>query len=119
MATPIKVKPKDDMMTSAINGIVDQDVKNLSYDEDLDHKFATETSLHGIGFIASAKNLLIKAAWTVVVVSMTALLIWQIALLLIHYFKYEPVTEVRIEVRCLKIIIIKMHFPPHLTVRNY
>ena len=102
MSSPVKVNPKD-YVRDITDGVI-QDVKELSNEEDIDHKFATETSLHGVGLIATAQNLLVKIIWTIIVLSMCGVLIWQIAELLIHFFKYVPVTEVRIEVSWLKLI---------------
>ena len=96
MPSPVKVKPQDDIK-DVTNGVI-QDVKELSNVEDIDYKFATETSLHGVGLIATAKNLLVKIIWTLIVLCMCGVLIWQIVQLLINFFKYAPVTEVRIEV---------------------
>ena len=96
MSSPVKVKPKD-YVRDITNGVI-QDVKELANEEDIDQKFATETSLHGVGLIATAQNLLVKIIWTFIVLSMCGVLIWQIAELLIHFFEYVPVTEVRIEV---------------------
>ena len=96
MSSPVKVKPTDDIK-EVTNGVI-QDAKELSNVEDIDYKFATETSLHGIGLIATAQNLLVKIIWTFIVLSMSGVLIWQVVQLLINFFKYAPVTEVRIEV---------------------
>ena len=96
MPSPVKVKPSDDIR-EVTNGVI-QDAKELSNVEDIDYKFATETSLHGIGLIATAQNLLVKIIWTFIVLSMCSLLTWQIVQLLINFFKYAPVTAVRIEV---------------------
>ena len=96
MPSPVKVKPSDDIR-EATNAVI-QDAKELSNVEDIDYKFATETSLHGVGLIVTAQNLLVKIIWTFIVLSMCSLLIWQIVQLLINFFKYSPVTEVRIEV---------------------
>ena len=102
MSSPVKVNPKD-YVRDITDGVI-QDVKELSNEEDIDHKFATETSLHGVGLIATAQNLLVKIIWTIIVVSMCGVLIWQIAELLIHFLKYVPVTEVRIEVSWSRLI---------------
>ena len=96
MPSPVKVKPTDNIK-EVTNDII-QDAKELSNVEDIDYKFATETSLHGVGLIATAQNPFVKIIWTLIVLSMCGLLIWQIVQLLINFFKYAPVTEVRIEV---------------------
>ena len=54
---------------------------------------------HGVGLIANAERILVKVIWTVILLTLCGVLVWQIVVLFVDYYKYTPVTEVRIEVR--------------------
>ena len=100
MSTTNKIYPlKDAMNVTNFKGFL-KDSKDASLkDEDIDHSFATGTSLHGVGLIAAAEKILVKVIWTVILLTSCSVLVWQIVVLFINYYKYIPVTEVRIEVR--------------------
>ena len=100
MSTTTKIHPlKDAMNTTNFNGSEKDSKDAVSKDEDIDHTFATGTSLHGVGLIANAEKILVKVIWTVILLTLCGVLVWQIVVLFIDYYKYTPVTEVRIEVK--------------------
>ena len=97
---PNKVEPlsNDAKTVTHFNGLSEDVKKFLSKEEDVDHIFATGTSLHGVGLISGAKSLLVKILWTSLLLTLSVILIWQILMLHLHFAKYSPVTEVRTEV---------------------
>ena len=100
MSTTNKIYPlKAAMNVSNFNGSAKDIEDATSKDEDIDHSFATGTSLHGVGLIATAEKNLVKVIWMVILLTLCSILVWQIVVLFINYYKYIPVTEVRIEVK--------------------
>ena len=100
MLTPAKIHPLKDAMNAKDFKGSEKDSKDAaSKDEDIDHLFATGTSLHGVGLNANAEKILVKVIWTVILLNLCGVLVWQIVVLFIDYDKYTPVTEVRIEVK--------------------
>ena len=95
-----KIHPLKDAMNAKDFKGSEKDSKDAaSKDEDIDHSFATGTSLHGVGLIANAERILVKVIWTVIILTLCSVLVSQIVVLFIDYYKYTPVTEVRIEVK--------------------
>ena len=95
-----KVKPvvEDVKKVTNVNGLVEDVNEVSSKDEDVDYTFATETSLHGVGIIARAENVLVKTIWTVILLGLVGVLTWQIVQLFVEFAKFTPVTEVKVEV---------------------
>ena len=111
MLTPTKIHPlKDAMTVTDFNGSEKGTKDAASKDEDIDHTFATGTSLHGVGLIANAERILVKVIWTVILLTLCGVLVWQIVVLFIDYYKYTPVTEVRIEVKPVLVAFNSLEF---------
>ena len=76
---------KDAMNAKDFKGSEKDSKDAASKDEDIDHAFATGTSLHGVGLIAKAEKILVKIIWIVILLTLCGVLVWQIVVLFIYY----------------------------------
>ena len=99
MSSVAPVDPTNgDKKAKKFNETGKEGIFSLSNEENIDYSFASETSLHGVGLIASAKNRLIKVIWTAIFLALSGVLVWQVIVLFTDFLEYTPVTEVKIEV---------------------
>ncbi len=97
--TEYKVKPLEGDLEEK-KDIAKKEGKTLvTTQKKIDYEFATETSMHGVGFLATATTFPAKTAWLIIVLFLSSMLIWQATEQLIGFFKYAPVTDVSVKVR--------------------
>ena len=63
-----------------------------------ENEWATTTTLHGVGKIATSHSILIRMLWVLLFVACGSVMIYQLTLLTLDYLEFNPVTEVSVEV---------------------